>query len=83
MADYDFNDVVCRFYQGDITWHDGPGWYYVDDEYPDEGSCGAFSTLDEAIAHAREATYTFGLRPGGESIRLAPVPVDDTEVSGG
>lgn len=32
--------------------HDGPGFYYVDDACDDEGSCGAFKTADEAIAHA-------------------------------
>jgi hypothetical protein len=42
---------------GDETWHDGPGWYYYDDEYQDEGSCGAFATRQEAEAHAREAGY--------------------------
>ncbi len=42
---------------GDETWHDGPGWYYVDDEYRDEGSCGAFPTREDAVAHAREAGY--------------------------
>ena len=35
--------------------HDGPGWYYIYDEYPDEGSCGAFSTREEAVKHARES----------------------------
>ena len=34
--------------------HDGPGWYYYDAEYPEEGSCGAFATKREAIAHARD-----------------------------
>ncbi len=42
---------------GDGTWHDGPGWYYVDDEYPDEGSCGAFATAEQAADHARAAGY--------------------------
>lgn len=40
-----------------VTAHDGPGFYYVDDEYDDEGSCGAFATLDEACDHARVADY--------------------------
>ncbi len=44
------------FYEGDANWHDGPGWYYVFSEYPDEGSVGAFATKDEAIAHAIECT---------------------------
>lgn len=38
--------------------HDGPGYYYVDDEYPEEGSCGAFKTAEEAVAHARESYAT-------------------------
>lgn len=42
---------------GDESSHSGPGWYYYDAEYPDEGSCGAFETREEAIAHAREAGY--------------------------
>lgn len=35
--------------------HDGPGWYYYDSEYPDEGSCGAFKSRQEAEDHAKEA----------------------------
>lgn len=42
---------------GDATWHDGPGWYYTIDDYPDEGSCGAFATRVEAIDHATGAGY--------------------------
>jgi len=37
--------------------HDGPGWYYWDDEYRDEGSVGAFATREEAILHATDAGY--------------------------
>jgi len=43
--------------QPDRAWHDGPGWYYTDAEYEDEGCCGAFATKEEAIAHAEEAGY--------------------------
>ena len=32
--------------------HDGPGWYWWLADYPDEGACGAFSSLGKAIAHA-------------------------------
>lgn len=39
--------------------HDGPGWYYWDDEYRDEGSVGAFETKEEAMAHAADAGYRF------------------------
>lgn len=42
---------------GDSTWHDGPGWYYTIDDYPDEGSCGAFQTREEAVAHAETCGY--------------------------
>ena len=42
---------------GDASWHDGPGWYWIIDEYPEEGSCGAFSTRKEAVDHATEAGY--------------------------
>jgi hypothetical protein len=35
--------------------HDGPGWYYYDDEYRDEGSVGAFATEAEARTHAEAA----------------------------
>lgn len=31
----------------------GPGWYYYDDEYPDEGSCGPFETKAQAEIRAR------------------------------
>jgi len=43
---------TATIHHGDAAWHDGVGWYYVDDEYPDEGSCGAFATRDEAVARA-------------------------------
>lgn len=44
--------------------HSGPGWYYYDDEYPDEGSCGAFATREEAVAHAEAAEYRVEGREG-------------------
>ncbi len=31
-------------------WHDGAGYYLILDEYPEEGSVGAFKTRDEALA---------------------------------
>lgn len=37
--------------------HDGDGWYYWEDEYPEEGSTGAFGTKAEAVAHAKDAGY--------------------------
>lgn len=40
-----------------IGAHDGPGWYYWDTDYPDEGSVGSFATKAEAVAHAAEV-YT-------------------------
>ncbi len=38
--------------QGDATWHDGPGWYWIISEYPEEGSCGAFPTYEACVTHA-------------------------------
>jgi hypothetical protein len=43
---------IVSVVEGDATWHDGPGWYYTYDEYPDEGSCGAFATQVDAVTHA-------------------------------
>ncbi len=43
--------------KGDANWHDGPGWYWFIDDYPDEGSSGAFETREEAIAHANMEGY--------------------------
>ena len=40
---------------GDAQWHDGPGWYYWEEEYPDEGSCGSFPSREAAVEHARGA----------------------------
>ena len=37
--------------------HDGPGWYYYDESYPDEGSVGAFTFRQDAETHAREGGY--------------------------
>lgn len=34
--------------------HDGPGWYYWDTDYPDEGSVGAFNSKEDAVRHAVE-----------------------------
>lgn len=48
---------VARVMLGDGTCHDGAGWYYVEDECEDEGSVGAFTTREEAVAHATEAGY--------------------------
>lgn len=42
---------------GDSLWHGGAGWYYVDDEYPEEGSCGPFNTRLEAVEHAEKSDY--------------------------
>lgn len=46
---------TATLYLGDETWHGGPGWYYVIDDYPDEGSCGPFAEPDGAIVHAAAA----------------------------
>lgn len=49
---------VARLYRGDDTWHDGAGWYWFDDEYPeDSGAVGAFHTLKEAECHANMCGY--------------------------
>lgn len=34
--------------------HDGPGWYYCHDEYRDEGSVGAFRTLEDIVCEIQE-----------------------------
>ena len=46
--------------------YDGPGWYYWDEEYPEEGSVGAFDTREECEAHARdEGGYRTRTESGG------------------
>lgn len=40
---------------GDETWHGGPGWYYYDAEYSDEGSCGPYDTREECEQEAQES----------------------------
>jgi len=50
--------IVVECYEMDGA-HDGPGWYYWDNEYRDEGSVGAFATREEAEAHAKDAGYRF------------------------
>ena len=53
--------LEIEFRKGDANWHDGPGWYFWEAEYPDEGSCGAFATPAEAKAWARKSyTLTSG-----------------------
>ena len=45
---------TASLYLGDETWHDGSGWYWIDDEYPeDTGMVGAFATPEDALAHVR------------------------------
>ena len=41
--------------QGDDSCHDGAGWYYWEEDYPEEGSVGAFSTREEAVNHVRSS----------------------------
>ena len=48
---------LVTFHDGDKGWHDGPGWYYTINDYPDEGSCGAFKTFSDAMEHAEEAMF--------------------------
>lgn len=54
---------TATVYEYGAEAHDGAGWYYVDDEYPEEGSCGAFAAAAEAIAHAAEAGYAVTVSP--------------------
>jgi len=49
MSDEPATVVVKK---GDENWHDGPGWYYWEEEYPEEGSCGAFPSRAAAVEHA-------------------------------
>lgn len=56
LEDLPAGSVTIR--EGDATWHDGPGWYYTIDDYPDEGSCGAFASRVLAEQHARAAGHT-------------------------
>jgi len=48
---------IATIVRGDETWHNGPGWYIWDQDYPNEGSSGAFAAKEEAIAFARKAGY--------------------------
>jgi hypothetical protein len=55
IADDDKPTVTLKY--GDASWHDGVGWYWVIDGHPDEGSCGAFTFKQDAIAHAEQDGY--------------------------
>lgn len=55
--------------------HGGPGFYYVNENYPDEGSCGAFSTLLAAVQHADAAGYNAALSPPYWSRSMVQVPM--------
>jgi hypothetical protein len=63
------DEATATLYYLDVA-HDGAGFYYVDDEYPEEGSCGAFATVEEAIAHADEV-YTMVFAPCAVDAALA------------
>lgn len=53
VHDPDDDAGTVTLHEGDSSWHDGPGWYYTIDDYPDEGSCGAFASRTLAAQHAR------------------------------
>lgn len=38
---------------------DGPGWYWWDEQYPDEGVCGPFSDEQAARESALEMGYRY------------------------
>ncbi len=40
-----------------LDGHAGPGWYVWSEEYPDEGSVGAFASIVEAQKFATENGY--------------------------
>jgi len=54
MAVYDPRGFAVEHF---VDGHDGDGWYYWDSEYPEEGSVGAFESLEAAVKHAAES-YT-------------------------
>lgn len=65
---YDENDgdddrAEALVVEGDDTWHGGPGWYYYDTEYPDEGSVGPFPCATDACAHATRSDYRVMVGP--------------------
>lgn len=49
---------TCSIREGADDWHDGAGWYWMDDDYPeDSGYVGAFATEQDCIEHARRCGY--------------------------
>lgn len=52
--------ATATIYMGDDTWHSGPGFYWIADEYPEEGSVGAFKTFEEAVASAAASELVVG-----------------------
>lgn len=57
--------------------HDGPGWYYTDSEYPEEGSVGSFDSFEEAARHAAQSYYRICppelMRPASKEAKSAPL----------
>lgn len=47
----------ATLHAGDETWHNGPGWYYIDANYPEDGSVGPFATEQSARDYAEAAGY--------------------------
>lgn len=45
---------LITLHEGDETWHDGPGWYFTIDDYPDEGSFGAFASASKCMEAAED-----------------------------
>ena len=74
LAELEDDECCCVFAQGDNSSHDGPGWYYWDADYPEDGSCGAFVTLAEAIEHASDV-YTHGRFEKGDVVPLGKLHV--------
>lgn len=69
-------DSPVSVHEGDASWHDGPGWYYTLDDYPDEGSCGAFETRALAIAHAAGCGYAVDMTNAINEVLPDPDPTN-------
>lgn len=50
----DMSIVIVEKY---IDHPDGPGWYYRDEEYPEEGVCGPFDQVDDVLEHVDSSQY--------------------------
>ena len=61
-CDIEKTAVVLKFVSSSEAskWHSGPGWYWWEEEYPEDGCSGPYTTVADAIADMSDDHYLAG-----------------------